>query len=244
MNNELKSPGSYTEYIVIWFYVCWLVYDFTILIWMSVLIWRELKDRYLDVLRFILYVTIFIFFLRDIPTNIKIFIKFEYSDEMEIIDNLFNWSFLISSVNQLSNLVLIAHIEQYKKLLSNANFKQWRQHLRMTEVKLLTWVIVLNLLVILSMEILIVIPTYYPKTIGIALSVKPAILWSTWVYLIFVESYWFIRLKNIMKHNLNYYYTHNWGFMKWLMIWNILGFILIFVIYIYFSIWQVKLNEI
>ena len=140
MNNELKSPGSYTEYIFIWFYVCWLVYDFTILIWMAVLIWRELKDRYLDVLRFILYVTISIFFLRDIPTNIKIFIKFEYSDEMEIIDNLFNWSFLISSVNQLSNLVLIAHIEQYKKLLSNANFKQWRQHLRMTEVKLLTWV--------------------------------------------------------------------------------------------------------
>ena len=116
---------------------------------MIVLIYKEFKQWYIDVIKLTQYLLLFFYFARDVPYNIKYFWWFQYTFEMNIIDDIFRTNFFVYWFNQLSYYMLIVHIIKIKKTTQKIGFEQIRKEIKKSEIKslilsILFWLIVIT----------------------------------------------------------------------------------------------------
>ena len=148
MSDACDFNSSLNWFYTLFFCIC-LTYDALILFRMMYLLVKEFRQWYIDVFKFIQYLLLFIYFLRDVPNNLRYFWWFKYNLIFSVIDDVLRTNFFAYWFNQLSYYALIIHLAKIRKVIIKPNYEELRKEIRSGEVKSLIYAMIFCLFVII-----------------------------------------------------------------------------------------------
>ena len=182
-----------------------------VVIWMVVKIWKEMKERFIDVLRMVQYWLILTWFL-----YVTYFVIFNFWDEhngnmVKILDGIMDGVLIYYYIFNLTTWYLLMYQIKVLKLLRNGiEYKNANKQTKSHEIKIIT----LLALFICIYSILNVSLSVFSSSISLLQNNQRLIslLKYTLFYfaLLILNLILFIKLSVIMKDNLNYYFLNNW----------------------------------
>ena len=115
-----------------------------VVIWMILLIWREIKENFIDALRMIQYVFILLWFLHAIFEILWSF-WYEHTDDLaiiiiiEVFEGLMLYYYIL---NLLVWYLLMNKIIVLRKLRSGIKYDVWRRQIKSVELKVLLYFVI------------------------------------------------------------------------------------------------------
>ena len=205
-----------------------------VVIWMALLLWRELREPFIDMLRIIQYAWCVIRFGIAVCT-ILLFIWYKHTNIFYIkliIGIIENFGYIYYITNLFTWYLLIYHIKTLQELRDGANFSDWKSKIFLVENRTKIILILLSIILPLFQGIILILLHYF-SSIQEFLSKIFAI-----EDLLFV--FWFItfqivilqKFSNIMKDNLNYYFKNNWKRLLFLFRLSMIYFITWFILFL------------
>ena len=118
---------------------------------MWILIWRELRDYFIDLLRVVQYILIAICFWYDVVSStLLIFYPDVNSLLIDIVFDVIASLFLYYIINQLSWFILIKHLNTYAKMRRGSKFEDCRKQIRVVEFRSTIFAVLFQIIFISS----------------------------------------------------------------------------------------------
>ena len=204
-----------------------------VIIWMVVLFWREMKEAYIDLLRVIQYILIFLRYCYSIFAISSLFwITSNYNTTLDIIFAAFQSSIIYYCLtNLITWYLLMNHIEAMSQLRNGKQLSKMKEKIMRKEIILsISWTIIIWFGILFDMFLPILSnlnPAIYEKSDLI----DTVELISLYLALLIFWFILFMKLSKILKNNLNYYFINNWKRIRFI-------FIISFALFI----WTIILN--
>lgn len=179
------------------------------MVWIIARIWRESKDKYVDVIKMTQYSILFLLSLNDASINIiSIWIEMS-STFISTVGNILVSMVLYIPLTQLSWLIMLKHMNSTRLSLNKVDYKYIKRMIKIYEIKLIL-VIILFYFLFIS---IITVSYYLMVQHGIQNTVGKFMFYSqiAAIYLIFAVSGVIIQRKITitLKSYINMYFRNN-----------------------------------
>ena len=235
-----------TDYISYLYFIYYLIktsISFVVaLIWIAIII-KNIKQKYVDVLKIIQSCILFIYFIWRCIFNpfIKALESKEWKDIHEGLNQLTDTWFLYYSLNQFSLYILSQHLITYRKLNRGKSYEEWRTEIKNKEWRLVCWIITLNVTIILSLACLWFISSKSEHS-PIIRAISSEIAFISLI--IAISEYLSNRIVvKTLRSELNFYYNKKRNILNFLWFINIWWFLMWFIVNLVLTIYDIDIDD-
>ena len=204
------------EDTITWLYFAYFIFDLTtsacVTILMFAFIWKELGESFFDLLRFYQNYFICYWYICSIYNIIWIFYYIEANNLFVklVLGFWFCFIFWYYIANLSSWYLLMYHIKILQEWKSSNKYEECKKKLKLAEVITL-FVIIFSLFFFIYPNVILISLAYYFSSARTYIILAKNILeMMTYVCLLILNIFLYLRLSRCMKLNLYCYFTQNW----------------------------------
>ena len=226
MDGILGNDSSDEDSVALGLDIIIIVLYIAVMVWITLLIVKEIRSKFIDSLKIMQYLWVIIHFFANFITSIIESAENVNKFYIDLARDLFSFLMLYYILNQLAWYMLIVHLETYRLLAEDANYRDWKTIIKRNE-----WIFLILSIIVSTFWIgirvlydIFGIFSFQWTQLFITISL---ILRAIFEFLLAInEIYLFMKVKKVMSQNLNYYYNSYRNNLYALVIINVTYFLL------------------